>query len=81
MAKAKVKKIQLFLDPIGNTMNIWWDDPRQASYSEEAEEGLDVIVFDRNHRPIGFEKIGVFPKEIDPLKRFLPPLTSLLVAK
>lgn len=81
MAKEKMKKIQLFLDPIGNTMNMWWDDPKHAHHSEEADEGLDVIVYDRNRRPIGFEKLGVFPKEVDPIKRFLQPSISLLVAK
>lgn len=81
MAKRKIKKIQLFIDPIGNTMHIWWDDPKRAHHAEEAAEGFDVILFDRGNHPIGFEKLGVFPREVDPIKRILPSSTSLLIAR
>ncbi len=69
MAKKKVKSIRLFLDPIGNTMHLWWDDPRHAVRAEESDEGFDVILYDRSRQAIGLEKIGVFPKEVDPVKR------------
>lgn len=81
MAKKKIKKLQIFIDPIGNTMHLWWDDRSRAHHSEEAAEGFDVIVFDRKNHPIGFEKLGVFPREVDPIKRILPPATSLLTAR
>ena len=81
MAKKKVKKLQIFIDPIGNTMHLWWGDRSRAHHSEEAAEGFDVIVFDHKNVPIGFEKLGVFPKEVDPIKRLLIPSTSLLVAR
>lgn len=81
MAKKKINKLKLFIDPIGNTMHFWWDDRSRAHHSEEAAEGFDVIVFDRNNHPIGFEKLGVFPREVDPIKRIIPPSTSLLIAR
>ena len=71
MAKSK-KQIKIFLDPIGDTINIWWDYPAKAYISEESDsEDLDVLVKDKEGRIIGFEKIGFFPVEIDPLKYFL----------
>lgn len=71
MAKKKAKNIKLFIDGIGNTMHLWWDDPRHAVRAEESDQGLDVILYNRKGQPIGLEKLGVFPKEVDPLKRRL----------
>lgn len=81
MAKKKIKKVQIFIDPIGNSMNIWWDNPERAHHSEEAAKSFDVIVFDEHNQPIGFEKLGVFPQEIDPVRRLMPPSKSMLVAR
>ncbi len=62
MAQAKI-----FLDPIGNTMNIWWDDPKNAHISEEVDDPTrnDVIVKDKHGKPISLEIIGVFPEELN----------------
>lgn len=62
MAQAKI-----FLDPIGNTMNIWWGDPKNAHISEEVDDPTsnDVIVKDKQGKPISLEIIGVFPKELN----------------
>lgn len=60
-------KIKILLDPIGNVMNIWWGDPRDASKSEEVDDPLrnDVIVKDKFGKPISLEIIGVFPHELN----------------
>lgn len=60
-------KVKIYLDPIGNTMNIWWGDPKDAYISEEVEDSKsnDVIVKDKHDRPISLEIIGVFPKELN----------------
>ncbi|MBI4281771.1 hypothetical protein HY625_03030 [Candidatus Uhrbacteria bacterium] len=81
MAKKHVKKMRLFIDGVGNTMHIWWDDPKHAHHAEEAAKSFDVIIFDKRNHPIGFEKLGVFPREIDPVKYISSRLPSLLVAK
>lgn len=80
MAK-KQKEIKIYIDPYGNTLNMWWDDPAKAVISEEARTGLDVIVKDKNGRPIGFEKIGFFPHEVDPLQYLKGKGMYLLEAK
>lgn len=60
-------KVNIYLDPIGNTMNIWWGDPKNAYISEEVDDPTsnDVIVKDKQGKPISLELIGVFPKELN----------------
>ena len=62
-----VQGVKVFLDPIGNTMNIWWDDPEKAHISEEVDDPArnDVIVKDKQGKPISLEIIGVFPEELN----------------
>lgn len=67
MAKATKRIVKLYLDPIANTLNIWWDDPKYAYASEEVSSPYsnDVIVKDKQGRPISLEIIGLFPKELN----------------
>lgn len=71
MAKTK-RRIKLYLDPIANTFNIWWDNPQKAYSSEEVESPYsnDVIVKDRQGKPISLEIIGIFPKELNIARHF-----------
>lgn len=66
MAKTK-RIVKLYLDPVANTFNIWWDDPKKAYSSEEVDSPFsnDVLVKDRRGRPISLEIIGIFPKELN----------------
>lgn len=71
MAKKK-QRIKIFLDPIGDTINVWWDNPKRAHISEESDSrSLDVLVRDKQGKIIGFEKIGFFPTEVDWLNHWL----------
>ena len=67
MAKTTKRSVKLYLDPVANTLNIWWDDPKYAYVSEEVESvySNDVIIKDRQGRPISLEIIGLFPKELN----------------
>lgn len=64
-------KVTAYLDPIGNTLNLWWGDKTTAHESVEVENPHrdDVIILDKNKRPIGLEVIGFFPEELDVVKR------------
>jgi len=66
MAKTK-RGVKIYLDPVANTFNIWWDDPKKAYSSEEVDSPYsnDVIVKDKQGRPISLEIIGIFPKELN----------------
>lgn len=78
MAKEKIK---IYIDPYGNTLNMWWDDPKKSHISEEAEHSFDVIVKDKKGKVIGFEKIGFFPEEINPIKYLREKARFLLESK
>lgn len=78
---AKDNNIKIYIDPYGNTLNFWWGKPGDSAYSQEAEDSWDVIVMDKNNRPIGFEKIGFFPKELDPVKYLKEQMQFLLETK
>ena len=78
MAKTKMKarpersrRVKVYLDPIANTFNIWWDDPKKAYSSEEVDSPNrnDVIVKDKTGRPISLEGIGIFPSELNIAER------------
>jgi len=60
-------KVKIYLDPIGNTMNIWWDDPNKAYLAEEVDSPYsnDVVIKDKTGKPISLEIIGLFPKELN----------------
>lgn len=76
---AQKKDIKIYIDPIGNTLNMWWGDPKNSVSSEEAEESWDVICLDKKGKAIGLEKIGFFPKELDPVKYFKDNIQKSLV--
>lgn len=78
MAKAKrgarverSRRVKIYIDPIANTFNIWWDDPKKAYSSEEVDSPYrnDVIVKDKQGRPISLEVIGIFPSELNIAER------------
>ena len=59
MAKkhTKMNTIKLYYDSVGNTLNVWFDDPRKEYIYEET--GEDVILNkDKRGNVIGFEKLN-----------------------
>ena len=71
-------KVKVLLDPVGNSMNIWWGSPAKAFLSEEVNSlySNDVIVKDKQDAPIGLEIIGVFPEELNVVSKFKKLLGS-----
>lgn len=65
------RRVKIYLDPVANTFNIWWDDPKKAYSSEEVDSPYrnDVIVKDKQGRPISLEVIGIFPSELNIAER------------
>lgn len=60
-------QIKVFIDPVANTMNLWWDNPQRAFSSEETDDPdrNDVVVKNKQGKPIGVEIIGLFPSELN----------------
>ena len=70
MAKTR-KQVNIYIDPVANTFQIFWDDPKKAYSSEEVDSSYrnDIIVKDKRGRPISLEVIGIFPSELNIIER------------
>lgn len=52
-----MEKIRLYYDTKGNTLNVWFDDPKKEHICEETGEEI-ILAKDRRGRVIGFEKLN-----------------------
>lgn len=77
----KVKPLRISIDPYGNTMSMWWDDPDKEHLCDETEYSNDVLIKDKKGKYIGFEKIVFFPAEIKPMELLKNRAKFLLEAK
>jgi len=72
-----MKPIKIFFDKVGNTLNVWFDDPAKEAISEETSEEI-ILVKDKNGKVIGFEVLNYLPSsELKELKK-LPVETEVL---
>lgn len=55
-----MKKIRCIYDREGNTLSVWFDDPRKEHMSEETGEEV-ILVKDKGGHVIGFEKLNFLP--------------------
>ena len=55
-------KIRVYHDRTGNTLTVWFDDPRKESVCEEV--GNDVVLMkDRRGQIIGFERLNYLSRK------------------
>lgn len=59
-----MEKIRVYYDSKGNTLNVWFDEPKKEYISEETGEEV-ILQKDRTGKVIGFEKLNFLahPKE------------------
>ena len=50
-------KIRVFFDREGNTLSVWFDDPKKEDVCEESADDV-ILVKDRRGRVIGFERLN-----------------------
>lgn len=50
-------KLRVCYDREGNTLSVWFDDPKKEHYCEESDDDM-VLVKDRRGRVIGFERLN-----------------------
>ena len=55
-----MEKTKIIFNKKGNTLDIWFDDPRKEVASEETEEEI-ILKKDKKGRIIGIEKLNVIP--------------------
>ncbi|MBI2043578.1 DUF2283 domain-containing protein [Candidatus Pacearchaeota archaeon] len=52
-----MKPIKIFFDKTGNTLNVWFDDPKNESISEETSEEI-ILIRNKSGKVIGFEVLN-----------------------
>jgi hypothetical protein len=56
-----VEKIRVYHDRTGNTLTVWFDDPKKEYICEEIDDDV-VLMKDRRGRVLGFERLNYLPK-------------------
>lgn len=69
MAKKQDQKIKISVDLFGNTISVWWDDPKKEVINWESDDSWDILNLDKNNKVIGFEKLNFLPKEVHPFSK------------
>ncbi|MBI3463515.1 MAG: DUF2283 domain-containing protein [Planctomycetes bacterium] len=52
-----MEKLRIYFDREGNTLSVWFDDPKKEHVCEESEDDV-VLIKDREGRVIGFERLN-----------------------
>jgi hypothetical protein len=52
-----MEKVRIHFDREGNTLSVWFDDPRKEKICEETDDDV-ILVKDRRGRVIGFERLN-----------------------
>jgi hypothetical protein len=52
-----VEKIRVFYDREGNTLSVWFDNPKKEHICEESDDDM-ILVKDKCGRIIGFERLN-----------------------
>ena len=60
-------EIKVFYDPAGNTLTVWFGDPRAEHVCEETGEEV-ILMKDRAGHVIGFEKLNFSPEGTAPVR-------------
>lgn len=59
---AAAKKVRVYYDRRGNTLTVWFDEPRKESICEEVDDDV-VLMKDRRGRVIGFERLNYLSRK------------------
>ena len=52
-----MEKLRISYDREGNTLSVWFDDPKKEHLCEESDDDV-ILVKDRKGRIIGFERLN-----------------------
>jgi uncharacterized protein YuzE len=57
-----VDKVRVFHDRAGNTLTIWFDDPKKEAICEEVNDDV-ILMKDKRGRVIGFERLNYLTRK------------------
>ena len=66
-----MEKLRIYFDREGNTLSVWFDDPKKEHVCEETDDDV-VVVKDRKGRVIGFERLNVLSRRERRALRSIP---------
>lgn len=55
-------KVRVHFDRVGNTLTVWFDDPKKEYVCEEVDDDI-VLMKNRRGRVIGFERLNYSAKD------------------
>ncbi|MFH1317817.1 MAG: DUF2283 domain-containing protein [Candidatus Omnitrophota bacterium] len=64
-----MEKVRVYYDSKGNTLNVWFDEPKKEFISEETGEEI-ILAKDKKGKVIGFEKLNFFSHPKEKVKNF-----------
>jgi hypothetical protein len=57
-----VDKVRVYYDRTGNTLSLWFDDPKKESFCEEIADDV-ILMKDQRGRVIGFERLNYLSRK------------------
>ena len=68
-----MEKIRLYYDSKGNTLHVWFDDPKKEYVCEETGDEV-ILIKDKRGRVIGFERLNftAHPERISKTLKTIP---------
>jgi uncharacterized protein YuzE len=57
-----VDKVRVYYDRTGNTLTVWFDDPKREHVCEEIDDDI-VLMKDAEGRVIGFERLNYLSRK------------------
>jgi uncharacterized protein YuzE len=60
-------RVKVYYDRQGNTLTVWFDDPKSEHICEETGDEI-VLMKDRTGKVIGFEKLNFVEERAAPLQ-------------
>lgn len=66
-----MEKIRVYYDKVGNTLNVWFDDPEKEVISKEVGDEV-ILNKDKDGKVIGFEKLNFASSPEELKKRKIP---------
>ena len=52
-----MEKVRVYYDRTGNTLTVWFDDPKKEAICEETDDDV-ILIKDRKGQVIGFERLN-----------------------
>jgi uncharacterized protein YuzE len=60
-------KVNVFHDPVGNTLVVWFGDPAEEVEAEETGDEV-ILMKNKDGKVIGFEKLNFLPQSDQPIR-------------